>query len=72
MAEITIHVPETLLHQLPKNQKDLEEVMRLGLEHFTARRHKKTSSVVDRTFAALPMRKHTLIEQVIEQTKYGE
>ena len=46
-------------------------VVRLGLEHFTARR-KKAPGVVDSTFAALPMRKHTLIEQVIEQTKYGE
>ena len=72
MAEITIHVSETLLRRLPKNQKDIEEVVRLGLEHFTARRRKKTPGVVDSTFAALPMKKHTLIEQIIEQTKYGE
>ena len=71
MAEITIHVSDTLLRRLPKNQKDIEEVARLGLEHFTARR-KKAPGVVDSTFAALPMREHTLIEQVIEQTKYGE
>jgi hypothetical protein len=71
MAEITIHVPDTLLRRLPKDQKDIEEVVRLGLEHFTARR-KKAPAVVDSTFAALPMRKHALIEQIIEQTKYGE
>ena len=72
MAEITIHVPDTLLHRLPKNQQDIEEVVRLGLEHFTTRRRKQAPGVVDSTYAALPMRKHTLIEQLIEQTKYGE
>jgi hypothetical protein len=72
VAEITIHVPDTLLHRLPKNQKDIEEVVQLGLEHFTARHRRKPPGVVDGTFAALPMKKHTLIEQIIEQTKYGE
>ena len=72
MAEITIHVSDALLRRLPKNQKDIEDMVRLGLEHFTARRRTKAPGVVESTFAALPMRKHTLIEQVIEQTKYGE
>jgi hypothetical protein len=72
MAEITIQVPDTLLRRLPKDQKDIEEVMRLGLEHFTARYRKKTPGIVDSTFAALPMKKHSLIEQVIAQTKSGE
>jgi len=48
------------------------EVVRLGLEHCAACRRKKAPSVVASPFAALPMKKHTLIEQIIEQTKYGE
>jgi hypothetical protein len=72
MPEITIHVPDKLLRRLPKNPKDIEEVVRLGLEHFTARRQKQAAGVVDNTFAVLPLRKHALREQVIEQIKYGE
>jgi|SoiMetStandDraft_2_1073263.scaffolds.fasta_scaffold138308_3 hypothetical protein len=71
LAEITIHVPDTLLRLLPKSHKGIEEVVRLGLKYFTAR-HKKASGVVASTFAALPMKKHTRREQVIEQTTYGQ
>ena len=71
MKELKIRVPDTLLRQLPKNQEEMKEVVRLGLQRFAARRRKKASSVVDDTFAALAIRKHTQIEQLIEQTKYG-
>jgi hypothetical protein len=72
MTEIKIRVPDALLRQLPKNQEEIAEVVRLGLQRFTARRRKKAHSVVDDTFAALAMRKHTQIEQLIEQIKYGD
>ena len=72
MTEIKVRVPDTLLRQLPKNQEDIEEIVRLGLQRFTTRRRKKTRSVVDDTFAALAIRKHAQIEELIEQTEYGD
>jgi hypothetical protein len=72
MKELKIRVPDTLLRQLPKKQEEMKEVVRLGLQRFAARRRKKARSVVDDTFAALAIRKHTQIEQLIEQMKYGE
>jgi len=72
MKELRIRVPDTLLRRLPKKQEEMKEVVRLGLQRFAARRRKKTHSVVDDTFAALAIRKHAQIEQLIEQTKYGE
>lgn len=72
MAEIKIRVPDALLRRLPKDRKEVEEVVRLGLERLNARRRKKSRGVVDNTFGTLPLRKHGLIEQVIEQTKHGE
>ena len=72
MKELKIRVPDTLLRQLPKNQEEIKEVVRLGLQRFTARRRKKAHSIVDDTFAALTIRKHAQIEQLIEQTKYGD
>jgi hypothetical protein len=72
MAEITIRVPDTLLRRLPKNQEEVKEVVKLGLKRFAARRHHKARSIVDDTFAALPIRKHARIEELIEQTRYGE
>ncbi len=71
MRELRIRVPDTLLRQLPKKQEEMKEVVRLGLQRFAARRRKKAHSVVDDTFAALAVRKHAQIEQLIEQTKYG-
>jgi hypothetical protein len=72
MRAIKIQVPNTLLRKLPKSQAERKEVVRLGLQHFTARRRKKARSVVDDTFAALTIRKHVKIEQLIDQTKYGD
>ncbi|OGQ77696.1 MAG: hypothetical protein A3F90_09090 [Deltaproteobacteria bacterium RIFCSPLOWO2_12_FULL_60_19] len=72
MKELKIRVPDTLLRRLPKKQEEMKEVVRLGLQRFAARRRKKARSVVDDTFAALAIRNHTRIEQLIEQTKYGE
>ena len=72
MKELKIRVPDTLLRQLPKKQEEIKEVVRLGLQHFAVLRRKKAHTVVDDTFAALAIRKHTQIEQLIEQTKYGD
>ena len=72
MKELKIRVPDTLLRRLPKKQEEMKEVVRLGLQRFAARRRKQAHSVVDDTFAALAIRKHARIEQLIEQTKYGD
>jgi hypothetical protein len=72
MRAIKIQVPENLLRKLPKSQAERKEVVRLGLQRFTARRRKKAPSAVDDTFAALAVRKHAKIQQLIDQTKYGD
>jgi len=72
MKAIKIQVPDTLLRKLPKSRAERKEIVRLGLQRFTARRRKKAHSVVDDTFAALPIRKHAKIEQLIDQTKHGD
>ena len=72
MRAIKIQVPENLLRKLPKSQAERKEVVRLGLQRFIARPRKKPSSAVDDTFAALAVRKHAKIQQLIDQTKYGD
>ena len=72
MRAIKIHLPDNLLRKLPKSQSERKEIMRLGLQGFAARRRKKARSVVDDTFAALAIRKHAKIEQLIDQTKHGD
>jgi hypothetical protein len=72
MKAIKIQVPDTLLRKLPKSQAERKEVVRLGLQRFTGRRRKKAHSIVEDTFAALAIRKHAKIEQLIDQTKYGD
>jgi hypothetical protein len=72
MRAIKIQVPDNLLRKLPKSQAERKEVVRLGLQRFTARRRKKAHSIVDDTFAALAIRKHAKIEQLIDQTKHGD
>lgn len=72
MKAIKIQVPDKLLHKLPKSQAERKEVVRLGLQRFAARRRKKAHSIVDDTFASLAIRKHAKIEQLIDQTKYGD
>ena len=72
MRAIKINVPDTLLHLLPKSKAERKEVVRLGLQRFNSRRRKNARSVADDTFGALAIRKHTQIEQLIEQTKYGD
>ncbi len=71
MGEIRIKVPNNLLRKLPKKHEEIQEVLRLGLRLLGSRR-KPARSIVDETFAALPIKSHKLIEEVIEQTKYGE
>jgi hypothetical protein len=72
MKAIKIKVPDNLLRKLPKSQSERNEIVRLGLQRFSARGRKKASSVVDDTFAALAVRKHAKIERLIDQTKYGD
>jgi hypothetical protein len=42
------------------------------LKRIDARRGGKVHSVIDDTFAALPIRKHARIELLIDQTTYGD
>jgi hypothetical protein len=70
MRAIKIHMSGALLRKLPKTQAERKEVVRLGLQGFAARRRKKARSVVDDTFAALAIRKHAKIEQLIDQTRH--
>ena len=72
MRAIKINAPDTLLHPLPKSKAERKEVVKLGLPRFTSRRRKKARSIADDTFGALAIRKHAQIEQLIEQTKYGD
>ncbi|HEY7321392.1 MAG TPA: hypothetical protein VIE89_27825 [Candidatus Binatia bacterium] len=72
MRAIKIQVPDNLLRKLPKSQAERKEVVRLGLLRFTACRRQKAHSIVDQTFAALAVRKHAKIEQLIAQTKHGD
>ena len=72
MRAIKIQVPDKLLRKLPKSQAERKEVVRLGLQRFASRRRKKAHSIVDDTFAALTIRKHAKIEQLIDQTKHGD
>ena len=72
MRAIKIQVPDKLLRKLPKSQAERKEIVKLGLQRFTASRRKKARGVVDDTFGALAVRKHTRIEQLIDQTKYGD
>jgi hypothetical protein len=72
MRAMKTQVPDNLLGKLPKSQAERNEVVRLGVQRFTARRRKKAHSIVDDTFASLAIRKHAKIEQLIDQTKYGD
>ena len=70
MRAIKINVPDASLHPLPKSKAERKKVV--GLQRFNSRRRKKARSVADDTFGALAIRKHAQIEQLIEQTKYGD
>lgn len=72
MAAINIEIPTRLARTLPASREELEEVIELGLKRFKARRNKRLKNITVETFAALPIKDHKLIEQVIEQAKYGE
>jgi len=72
MAAINIEIPTRLARTLPASREELEEVLELGLKRFKARRNKRLKNITEETFAALPIKDHKLIEQVIEQAKYGE
>jgi hypothetical protein len=72
MKVIKMRVPDNLSHKLPKSEAERKEIVRLGLQHFSARGRKKSRSVVNETYAALALRKHAKIERLIDQTKYGD
>ncbi|MFQ5456182.1 MAG: hypothetical protein ACE5EA_08280 [Nitrospirota bacterium] len=72
MAEIRIKVPDNLFQKLPKRQEEIQEVLRLGLTLINTPPRKPEKSIVDKTFAAIPIKNHKLIEEVIEQTKHEE
>jgi len=70
MIETKMHSADIEPLRSPKGQKKAREAP--GLKRSSVRRRQRTRSVVDDTFAALPIRKHTRIQQLIAQTKYGE
>jgi len=72
MAGIKIEIPTGLARRLPANREELEEVLKLGLKRFKAGHKKRLKNITEETFAALPIKNHKLIEQVMEQAKYGE
>lgn len=72
MGKIKMDISDDLFNELPLNREELEEVLKLGLKQFNARRKKEMKSIIDDTFGAIPIRNHDLIEQVCEQAKYGE
>ncbi len=72
MAGINIEIPTRLARILPTSREELGEVLELGLKRFKARHNKRLKNITEETFAALPIKDHKLIEQVIEQAKYGE
>ena len=73
MGKIKINVSDKILEKLPLEQNKLEEVLKLGLKQYSTR-HKltKKSSIVSKTFGALPIKNHNLIEKIRQQVKYGE
>ena len=72
MAEIRTKVSNNPFPKLPKRQRETREVLQRGLKPIHPLRKKPLRSVVDETFAAIPIKDHKLIAQVIEQLKYGE
>ena len=71
MRAIKVPVPHNLPRQSHKNRAETK-IVSLGLQRSAARRRDKARGVADDTFGALAVRKHAEIEQLIEQTKYGE
>ncbi len=72
MTEMKMRAADTELLRLPKNQKGVKETTGPDLKRSPVRHFQKARSVVDDTFAALPLRTHTRIQQLIAQAKYGE
>lgn len=72
MAEIKIKISDNLFKKLPKKEKEIEEVLILGLKSLKTIHKKPAKGIVAKSFAALPIKDHNLIKEVIEQTKYGE
>lgn len=72
MTAIRVKVSNNLLHDLPKRPEETQRITRPGVKRISARRKKHIKGIVDKTFASLPVKDHKLIEQVIEQSKYGE
>ena len=72
MAGIKIEISTGLARRLPTSREELEEVLKLGLKRFKAGHKKQVKNITEETFAALPIKNHKVIEQVMEQAKYGE
>ncbi len=72
MKAIKIQAQDTSKRKLPKNQVEKKQTVRRGLQRSSPGRHKMARSVVDETFAAIAIKKHAKIEQLIDQTKYGD
>ncbi|MBI5756422.1 MAG: hypothetical protein HZA12_05795 [Nitrospirae bacterium] len=72
MPEIRIKVSNNLLEELPKKKEEIQEILRLGLKLIKSRRRKAVRSIVEKTSAAISIKDHKLIEDVIDQIKYGE
>lgn len=72
MRAVKNHIPDKLSRKLPKKPAKKSEVASVDLEGLASRRRNKARSVVDDTFAALPLKKHAKIEQLIDQTKHGD
>jgi hypothetical protein len=70
MKAIKMRARDNLSRRLPKSEAERKEIVRVGLQR--ARGRKKSRSVVNETYAALAIRKHAKIEQLIEQIKYGD
>ena len=73
MGKIKTDVSERILEKLPLEQKELEKVLTLGLKQYSTRhKSKRKTSIVSKTFGALPIKNHDLIEKIRKQVKYGE
>lgn len=72
MTATRVKALNNLLHDIPKRPEETQRVPRPGVKRISTRRKKSIQGIVDRTFASLPVKDHKLIEQVIEQSKYGE
>lgn len=55
-----------------QRKEKILKVLKQNIKLIQTPRKKPKRSIVDETFAALSIKNHKLIEQIIEQVKYGE